>query len=122
MPEINKRLMELRKTLGISRREFGEKIGATDSVIKNLEYNYTEPKEYALSQICAIYNVNEDWLRTGEGEMFREKTKEEEIEEIFGDVLKDDTTFKYHLLLALAQLDSAGWDAIEKFFKEVMGE
>lgn len=73
MNNINDRILLLRETLGLTRKAFGEKIGVSDSVIKNIDYKVTEPKPLILQQICKVYNVDPDWLETGEGEMFLEK-------------------------------------------------
>jgi len=66
---LNERLKELRKKLGLSQTEFGERIGAETSTISNIERNERKLTERMLISICHIYNVNETWLRTGEGEM-----------------------------------------------------
>lgn len=73
MNNINDRILLLRETLGLTRKAFGEKIGVSDSVIKNIDYKVTDPKPLILQQICKVYNVDPDWLETGEGEMFLEK-------------------------------------------------
>ena len=73
MNSINDRILLLRETLGLTRKAFGENIGVSDSVIKNIDYKVTEPKPLILQQICKVYKVDPDWLETGEGEMFLEK-------------------------------------------------
>ena len=73
MATINERILYLRDTLNLTRKAFGEKIGVSDSVIKNIEYSVTDPKPLLLQQICRVYNVDPDWLENGSGEMFLEK-------------------------------------------------
>ena len=73
MNNINDRILLLRETLGLTRKAFGENIGVSDSVIKNIDYKVTEPKPLILQQICKVYKVDPDRLETGEGEMFLEK-------------------------------------------------
>lgn len=74
------RLFYLRKTvLNLSRKKFGDRIGMTDSEIKNIETGITSLKENKIPLICQEYNVNESWLRTGEGSMFREVSRDEEL-------------------------------------------
>lgn len=71
--ELHERIQEIRKVLGLSRREFGERLGVSESVIVNIEYNRLkrpEQKEPLLKLICTEFGVDELWLRTGEGEMF----------------------------------------------------
>lgn len=108
MYEVNERVLELRKKLKLTRKEFGEKIGVSDSVIKNIDYKKTDPRPLLLTQICTVYNVNESWLLNGEGEMFVKKTLEDELIDVFGKILNDDNDFRKRMISALAQLDDDG--------------
>lgn len=90
MDNINDRLLALRDLLGLSQEKFGEKLGVSRSVIKNLEYNITDPKPEFLALVSRIYNVSLEWLQTGEGEMFSPRTEDEELAVLFGEVLSDD--------------------------------
>lgn len=64
------RLRELRKHLKLSQTAFAEKIGVSRSVVKNLELGVVEIKEHMIKLICSTFNINEDWLKTGDGDMF----------------------------------------------------
>ena len=72
--EIYERVRELRKKhLKLSQTDFGEKIGVSRSVINNIELNTLakpEKKVSLMKLICKEFNVNEDWLLNGNGEMF----------------------------------------------------
>lgn len=72
--EIYERVRILRKEyLKLSQTEFAEKLGVTRTVIKNIELNVLAKPEQKLSLIklmCKEFNVSEDWLLNGEGEMF----------------------------------------------------
>lgn len=67
---MNQRIKEIRNILNLSQREFGEKLGVSRDVISNIEYARVEPKKVFIQLLCTTYNVNEDWLLTGQGEMF----------------------------------------------------
>lgn len=69
---MKERIKRLRKEKELSQTAFGAKIGVTLGVIKNLEQGKTTLCSPLLELMCSIYNVNENWLRTGEGEMFLE--------------------------------------------------
>ena len=65
-------------------------------------------------------NINEEWLRNGNGEMFIPETKDEQISHMLSDVLKcEDSDFKKRLIIALSKLDDAGWEALEKFIDSI---
>ena len=70
------RIKAVRETLKLSQREFGEKLGVSRDVIGNIEYNRVPPKELFLRHMCELYNVNQHWLETGEGEMFNSNPDE----------------------------------------------
>lgn len=72
MQDVSERLKLLRKSLNLNQTAFGEKLGVTRSVIKNLELGTVEVKEHMLKLICSLFSVNEEWLRTGEGEMLNQ--------------------------------------------------
>lgn len=67
---LSNRIKAIREALKLSQREFGEKLGVSRDVISNIEYGRVPPKELLLRHICELYNVNQHWLETGEGEMF----------------------------------------------------
>lgn len=75
------RIKEIRKTLGLSGEKFGQNIGLKRSSISQLETGTNKPTDQVIKSICLAYNVNEDWLRTGEGDMFIE-TKESFLESV----------------------------------------
>ena len=72
---MNERVKELRQVLGLSGEKFGDAIGVKRSAISDIETGRNNLSEQMIKSICLAYNVNEDWLRTGEGSMFN-KTKE----------------------------------------------
>lgn len=70
---MNERIKELRKTLGLTQQEFADRIGMKRNTIANYEINRNEPSNSVVSLVCREFNVQEEWLRTGKGEMFEAK-------------------------------------------------
>lgn len=68
--DISERITHLRKTLKLSQAAFGEGVGVSRDVIKNIDNKLVAPKPLLIQQICKVYNVDPDWLETGEGDMF----------------------------------------------------
>lgn len=64
------RIHELRKTLNMSMEKFGEKIGVGKATISRIESGVNSITEQMHLSICRAYGVSEEWLRTGQGEMF----------------------------------------------------
>ncbi len=68
--EINERIKILRKQLGLTQTEFGNKIGIAQGYLTNIENSRREVSLKIIKLICSVYNVNEQWLKCGEGEIF----------------------------------------------------
>lgn len=69
---MNERVKELRKALGLSGEKFGATLGVKRSAISDIETGRNNLTEQMLKLICSTYNVSEQWLRSGEGNMFRD--------------------------------------------------
>lgn len=78
---MNERVKEIRKALGLSGEKFGEKIGLGKMAISGIETGKNNLTEQTILSICREYNVNEEWLRTGSGEMFN-KSKNTYLEDL----------------------------------------
>lgn len=68
--EVNDRIKQLRKELDMTQTDFGAKISMTQSHLASVENGKRNVTDRNIKLICAELNVNEQWLRTGEGEMF----------------------------------------------------
>ena len=64
------KVFAIRKSLGMSRKDFGYKLGVSESVINNIETKGVELKPLMSDLICRVYNVNPIYMKTGEREMF----------------------------------------------------
>lgn len=120
MNTINSRILYLRERLNLSRKAFGERLGVSDSVIKNIEYDLTEPKPLLLQQIVKEYNVDPYWLETGEGDMFLPATKDDAIMQFAATVLADkEDSFRRRFVTMLSNLSDDGWKFLEKTLDEL---
>lgn len=64
------RIKALRKDQGLTQEKFGERLSIKRNTIANYEIGRNEPIDAVISLICREFNVNEEWLRTGQGEMY----------------------------------------------------
>lgn len=67
---MNERIKELRKELGLTLEKFGERIGMKKNSLSQIENGKNNVTEQLFKSICREFNVDENWLRTGEGSMF----------------------------------------------------
>ena len=71
---INDRIKDIRRSTGLSQTDFAERLGTTRGVITNLEGEKTTPNEPFIKLICREFNIDEHWLRTGDGAMRQKLT------------------------------------------------
>lgn len=86
---MNERIKQLRKELGLTQRDFAERLGVSRDTIANIEGGRIDIKDIFILSICREFNANETWLRTGEGEMFEELTDQEKIMKYTAMLLSD---------------------------------
>lgn len=114
------RLKKLRKTLDLTQQAFADRIGMKQNTIAQYEMGRTIPSDAIIFSICREFNVNENWLRTGEGDIFMEMSRDEQIEEFIGDLLHgEEDSFKRRLISGLAALDENGWKVLEDFLDSI---
>lgn len=117
---MNERLKKLRKTLDMTQQKFADRIGVKQNTVAQYEMGRNVPIDTVISLICREFNVNEEWLRDGTGEMFIEQTRDEQIESFIGDLLRnEDDSFKRRLISGLAELDETGWRVLENFLDSI---
>ena len=123
MPTINERFRLLRETKGLSQEDFASRIHRTRSEIKNIEYGKTTPKEEVIQSVCAAYGVNESWLRTGEGEIFKPISKDAELAAFLGDIMHGESAdFRRRLVAALARFGPDEWELLERMVNHLAEE
>ena len=123
IPDINKRFRELRKMCKKSQEEWADIMGLSRSGIADIEAgrrNVTEKhiKLLSIESIDGKY-INEDWLRTGDGDPFRKLTRNQVITDFAADLIKEDDSFKSRLIEALAKLGDDDWEALERLAKKL---
>lgn len=112
------RIRKLRKELGLNQTDFGSKIGIRQTSVAGYESGARVPLDTVIASICREFNVNEDWLRFGEGKMFREMTEKERLMKYTALLLKDSDSAVVSAIQALIityeQLDDTSKSVLEK--------
>lgn len=67
---IGERIKEVRKALGMNQTDFAARLGSVQNTITGYETGRRVPSNQVIASICREFRVNEEWLRTGAGEMF----------------------------------------------------
>ena len=112
---MGERVRELRRALGLSGERFGEKIGVKKSAVSKIEKGLVGLSEQNILAICREFNVSEEWLRSGEGEMFLKLDREMEIARLTRDLLlEEEDSFKSRVIAVLAKLTQEQWKVLSE--------
>lgn len=119
---MGNRIKELRQALGLTQQEFADRIGVKRGAIANYEIG-RNASDTAVALICREFGVSEHWLRTGEGKMFVQISRDEEVMAFVGDVMRgEEDNFRRRFLLALSRLPEERWADIEAFALQIVEE
>lgn len=121
---LNERIKFIRKhnDINLSQEAFGNRIGLTKTAISKIEKGVSNMSEQTFLSICREFNVNEDWLRTGAGDMFNPISDDEELDLYIGRISGSDDAFKKDLIKALCKLSEDEWNILKKVVNEIKKE
>lgn len=120
---MNERLKEIRKLNKLTQEEFSKKIGITQSTVTAYECGNRVPSDSVILNICRVFNINETWLRTGEGEMLTSISQDAEIAAFLGDIMHGETAdFRRRLVAALARFGPDEWELLERMVSRLAEE
>lgn len=118
---IGDRIRFLRKDhLNLTLKEMSEKLNVSLSNLGNIETGKINATPRFLADISREFGVNQTWLETGDGEMFRTPSVDEEIAEFVGKAMSPGTDPVYRrVLLALARTDESVWQKAKEFLQNL---
>lgn len=123
---VNERVKVLRAALHLSQEAFGKRLGVTGTAVSRMESGDRDVTEQMKLAIIREFNVREEWLRNGTGEMFNELSQEEEVAYIVGQALPQAPDFIKDTFIALGKLSQdftpEDWQAVKKFIDALAGK
>lgn len=120
---MNERIKRIRNSLNISQTDFAQKLSISRSAVCKMESGENYPSEQTIKLMCSEFSVNEEWLRTGNGKMFKSRTREQEIGAFVNEVMElNDDSFQKKLISALARLEPKDWECLEAIAKKLVDE
>ena len=110
---MNNRISAVRKHFGLTQEEFGKRLGISRNYVWMLERGEREPSQRTIKDICDKFNINDSWLRFGEGEMVLFRSREDEILSFMGEIADGPNNLKKRLIAVLANLEEEDWELLE---------
>lgn len=118
---MNSRIKLIRDNADLTQDAFGKRIGSARNTIANYENGNRTPSNAVVTSICKEFGINEEWLRTGEGEMYLPIERESEIANLTIKLLSEESdSFKNRLVSALSRLSEDEWELLERMFRNVV--
>lgn len=119
---MNARIKAIRKSVGLNQTEFGARIGVKQTTIAGYETGASTPMDAVISSICREFGVDEHWLRTGEGEMFRARDRMDELMEAAGRFFANETDeFRLRFVKMVFNWSDAEWEALLHYAQQLLG-
>ena len=116
---MGERIKELRSVLRLTQEDFSSRVSLARNTVANYECGRREPNNSVITLICREFDVNEDWLRTGEGDMFIEMPEDEELGRYIGEILAGEDDFIKNLVINYMKLDENNKKIIRDFMKSL---
>ena len=118
---MHERLKKLRKALDLTQQEFADRIGSKRNTVAKYETSANTPSAAVVSLICREFNVNEEWLRNGTGEMFLPVNRNTDIAKLTKQLLnEEDDSFKNRFVRMLSNLSVEEWEFLEQKAKRTL--
>lgn len=115
------RIKALRKGQNMTQAEFANKLSLSQNFIAQVESGKKNPSDRTILDISREFGVNEDWLRTGEGDPYIKRTRNQEIAAFMNDVMDlPDEAFKKEFIDRIRRLDEKDWEAIANIVDKLL--
>lgn len=118
---IQDRILALISALKISKTKFAARLDLSPAFVSQICAGVRAPSDRTISDICREFDVSEEWLRTGKGEMFVKLTRSEELARFAANLQREDEdSFPRQFVEVLAKLDQEDWAAIKRFMQKLL--
>ena len=119
---MHTRINEIVKHFKLTKTEFAKRLGISQPFVSRICSGESTPSDRTITDICREFGCDEIWLRTGEGEPFREETRQEQIMRFAVQTVKGSNEFRKALVAMLANLDDAEWDGLENLLNKLLDQ
>ena len=103
----------------ITKTEFAKTVKVSQGFVSQMTSGASNPSERTIELICQNYGVNEEWLRTGKGDPFKERTLEETIMRFAVQTNKGSDDFRKAYVAMLANLSDDGWKGLQEMYDKL---
>ena len=117
---MGERIKQIRLAAGLTQLQFAERIGLSRNFIAVIETSGRKPSDRTISDICREFGVSLAWLQDGVGEMYVQRSANEELGLLVADIMSDaDDSFRKRFISLLMALPPEKWAVIEDFVTDL---
>ena len=114
------RIKKVRRSVDLTQQKFGERLGIKPNSVSLIESGDRNPSDQVILAICREFNIREEWLRNGGGDMFIQVTRDERIAAWVGKTLSTESdTFQKRFISMLSKLNESDWEVLERMVEEM---
>lgn len=117
---MNRRINEIVKKSGLTKTDFAKRLGLSQPFVSRICSGESLPSDRTIADICREFGCDEVWLRTGEGEPFRQETTQEQIMRFAAQTVKGSDEFRKAFVAALAKLEPEDWKNLSVIFDKLI--
>ena len=110
------------KNANIKKVDFAKRLNISQAFVSQMCSGVAKPSDRTITDICREFGCNEVWLRTGEGEPYREESRQEQIMKFAVQTIKGSDEFRKQFVSMLAKLDVEDWEVLAKIYNKMAGE
>lgn len=107
------------KSANIKKVDFAKRLNLSQAFVSQMCSGVAKPSDRTITDICREFGVNEVWLRTGEGEPFKERSQEEIIMRFAVQINKGSDEFRKAYVAMLANLSDDGWAGLQEMYDKL---
>ena len=117
---MHTRINEVVKRSGLTKTDFSKRLGVSQPFVSKLCAGDAIPSDRTIADICREFDVNEVWLRTGEGSPDQPRSRQEEIMRFAVQTYKSGDEFRQAFVAMLSKLDPEDWQALNKIADKLL--
>lgn len=119
---MNERIKEIRKDNNINQETFAESLGLSRNMVAQVETSKAIFSDRTIRDICRIYNVNEEWLRSGSGDKYIPQSDNQKLLAYINKIAGQEDSAIKRILIRVASLSPSDMEIVEKAIDVLLGE
>lgn len=120
---MNERIKAVRKAMGLTQQAMADALNLKRNTVGAYEIGAITPSDRTIADICQKYNVDENWLRTGEGDMFVPRTRHDELAAYMGQIMGGKCSdIEEAIIAVMARTSVDEWELIRAKAQELLDE